>query len=172
MDRALIARADFLNTLKRKVSASPTSTPTDPISPSSIKQPKDTRQDHGQHNNHLFSTTNNKRRQMGLTKASKAEQASAHQKSQIIIRFYDPSVYAKDALNRQLHEILAWPDSQLERSHNFIQMLFPLPEGSPFNVEVSFRIHPKEQYLQSCTIVPNRYSRGIHCNELHETCTT
>jgi hypothetical protein len=74
---------------------------------------------------------------MGLTEASKANQAAAAAKSQLILRFYDPDVPAKDALGRQLDEILAWPDSKLESSHNYIQMLFPLPEGSPYNSEVS-----------------------------------
>lgn len=30
---------------------------------------------------------------------------------------------------------MAWSNSQLENSHNYIQMLFPLPEGSPYNWE-------------------------------------
>ena len=50
-----------------------------------------------------------------------------------IVRFYDPDVKAKDALGRTQEQILAWPSSQLENSHNYIQILFPLPEGSPFN---------------------------------------
>ncbi|KAJ8107406.1 hypothetical protein OPT61_g8890 [Boeremia exigua] len=50
-----------------------------------------------------------------------------------IVRFYDPNVQAKDAHGRTQEQILAWSDSQLERSHNYIQVLFPLPEGSPFN---------------------------------------
>ncbi len=56
----------------------------------------------------------------------------------LIIRFYDPDTppqHAKDVLGRTLEEILAWEDAQLERSHNYIQMLFPLPEGSMFNWE-------------------------------------
>ncbi|KAL1801044.1 hypothetical protein ACET3X_001386 [Alternaria dauci] len=72
---------------------------------------------------------------MGPTKATKAAQPPAQGKSHFIIRFYDPDVYAKDALNRQLHQILAWTDQRLESSHNYIQILFPLPEGSPFNME-------------------------------------
>ena len=75
--------------------------------------------------------------QMDFSRAPKGEQASAQDKSQLIVRFYDPDIYAKDALGRQLHQILAWPDQRLESSHNYIQMLFPLPEGSPFNMEVS-----------------------------------
>lgn len=50
-----------------------------------------------------------------------------------IVRFYDSDIKAKDALGRTQEQILAWPNSQLENSHNYIQMLFPLPEGSPYN---------------------------------------
>jgi len=78
---------------------------------------------------------------MVLSDASKAGQAATAGKSQLIIRFYDPDVHAKDALGRQLDEILAWPDSRLEASHNYVQMLFPLPEGSPYNSEVSVPIY-------------------------------
>lgn len=51
----------------------------------------------------------------------------------MIVHFYDPDIQAKDALGRTQEHILAWNNSQLENSHNYIQMLFPLPEGSPFN---------------------------------------
>ena len=50
-----------------------------------------------------------------------------------IVRFYDPAIQAKDALGRTHEQILAWSNEKLEHSHNYIQMLFPLPEGSPFN---------------------------------------
>ena len=50
-----------------------------------------------------------------------------------IVRFYDPDVQAEDALGRTQEQILAWNNSQLENSHNYIQVLFPLPEGSPYN---------------------------------------
>ncbi|KAF2266434.1 hypothetical protein CC78DRAFT_513507 [Lojkania enalia] len=53
----------------------------------------------------------------------------------IIIHFYDPELKAPDAHGRTLDDILEWADSALENSHNYIQMLFPLPEGSPFNYE-------------------------------------
>ncbi|OCK85053.1 hypothetical protein K432DRAFT_378010 [Lepidopterella palustris CBS 459.81] len=52
----------------------------------------------------------------------------------LIIRFFDPAVSAPDARGRTLDEILEWPDEYLEQCHNYIQMLFPLPEGSPFNM--------------------------------------
>jgi hypothetical protein len=53
----------------------------------------------------------------------------------LIIRFYDPEIRARDALGRTLDDILAWDDMMLENSHNYIQMLFPLPEGSIFNMQ-------------------------------------
>lgn len=67
--------------------------------------------------------------------ASKRQKLSnmAPPKQSSIVRFYDPNVKAKDTLGRTQEQILAWSDSQLEYSHNYIQMLFPLPEGSPFN---------------------------------------
>ncbi|KAL6706009.1 hypothetical protein ACN47E_006111 [Coniothyrium glycines] len=55
--------------------------------------------------------------------------------SQIIVRFYDPEIQAKDAHGRTQENILSWSDGQWERCHNYIQMLFPLPEGSMFNWE-------------------------------------
>jgi hypothetical protein len=51
----------------------------------------------------------------------------------LITRFYDPDIRAPDTQNRTLEDILAWPDNRLESSHNYIQILFPLPEGSPYN---------------------------------------
>lgn len=53
--------------------------------------------------------------------------------SSAIARFYDPDIQAEDAFGRTQEQILAWSNSQLEHSHNYIQVLFPLPEGSPFN---------------------------------------
>ena len=55
--------------------------------------------------------------------------------SGLLIRFYDPSQCAPDARGRPLRDILAWEDPRLEGCHNYIQMLFPLPEGSPFNLD-------------------------------------
>ncbi|KAH6863851.1 hypothetical protein B0T12DRAFT_402675 [Alternaria alternata] len=145
MDRALgsqekgkarTARADFHNTLKRKISTSPpASTSTDSTSSSSRTEPRGTRRNYEQYNTRPTPDSVNKRLQMDFSRAPKGEQASAQDKSQLIVRFYDPDIYAKDALGRQLHQILAWPDQRLESSHNYIQMLFPLPEGSPFNME-------------------------------------
>ncbi|KAF1998442.1 hypothetical protein P154DRAFT_524134 [Amniculicola lignicola CBS 123094] len=53
----------------------------------------------------------------------------------LIIRFYDPGEKARDHSDRTLDDILDWEDRRLEHCHNYIQILFPLPEGSPFNFE-------------------------------------
>jgi hypothetical protein len=66
---------------------------------------------------------------------------SSHQQSarmstsnqHLLIRFFDPTIAAPDARNRTLAAILAWPDSQLESSHDYIQTVFPLPEESMFS---------------------------------------
>lgn len=56
-----------------------------------------------------------------------------------------------DDQGRTLAEILAWDDDRLERVHDYIQWLFPLPERSAFNAGApilakadieAFRIHP------------------------------
>lgn len=50
-----------------------------------------------------------------------------------LVRFYDPQTQGKDSKGRTLISILAWSDDELEYCHDYIQTLFPLPEGSPFN---------------------------------------
>lgn len=50
-----------------------------------------------------------------------------------IVLFYDPQIYARDPLGRDLNTILGWPDDELESCHNYIQCLFPIPENSNFN---------------------------------------
>lgn len=47
-----------------------------------------------------------------------------------IIRFYDPNLQAPDSEGRTLSSILAWDNHELERCHDYIQWLFPLPERS------------------------------------------
>ncbi|KAI4243989.1 MAG: hypothetical protein L6R40_003200 [Gallowayella cf. fulva] len=49
------------------------------------------------------------------------------------VRFYSPTSPTPDSQGRTLSSILAWPDSTLEYSHDYIQNLFPLPERSPIN---------------------------------------
>ncbi|KAI5921988.1 opioid growth factor receptor conserved region-domain-containing protein [Camillea tinctor] len=51
-----------------------------------------------------------------------------------LINFYDPAVQGPDARGRTLEQILAWDDAQLERAHDYIQLVFPLPEGSVFSL--------------------------------------
>ncbi|QIX01107.1 hypothetical protein AMS68_006624 [Peltaster fructicola] len=50
-----------------------------------------------------------------------------------LIDFFDPAATGSDPRGRKLNDILAWPDRDLEYSHDYIQNLFPLPEGSAFN---------------------------------------
>lgn len=50
-----------------------------------------------------------------------------------IVAFYDPDVAGGDIHGRTHQEILGWSDRDLERSHDYIQWLFPLSEGSVFN---------------------------------------
>ncbi|KAL8910165.1 MAG: hypothetical protein Q9171_004543 [Xanthocarpia ochracea] len=49
------------------------------------------------------------------------------------VRFYSPTSSVPDSYGRTLGSILAWPDTALEYSHDYIQNLFPLPERSPIN---------------------------------------
>ena len=87
MDRALgsqekgkarTARADFHNTLKRKISTSPpASTSTDSTSSSSRTEPRGTRRNYEQYNTRPTPDSVNKRLQMDFSRALKGEQASA-----------------------------------------------------------------------------------------------
>lgn len=70
---------------------------------------------------------------MSRNKASSPD--SPEPETPLIIAFYDPTTQAQDARGRTLAEMLSWSDGKLESCHNYIQMLFPLPEGSPFNWE-------------------------------------
>lgn len=49
-----------------------------------------------------------------------------------LIRFFDPTTASPDLRGRTLTTILSWSDTDLERSHDYIQTVFPLPEGSMF----------------------------------------
>jgi hypothetical protein len=48
-----------------------------------------------------------------------------------LVQFYAGA--AADARGRRIGEIWAWDDDALERVHDYIQWLFPLPEPSQFN---------------------------------------
>jgi hypothetical protein len=58
--------------------------------------------------------------------------SSRNAKAPLIVRFYDPIIKAPDRQGRTLEQLLKWDDEHLERSHDYIQMAFPLPETSAF----------------------------------------
>ncbi|MCJ1390406.1 hypothetical protein MMC18_003265 [Xylographa bjoerkii] len=62
---------------------------------------------------------------------SSTSSASPH--SHPLISFYDPATAAPDAQGRTLTSILSWSDRKLEACHDYIQVLFPLPEASAFS---------------------------------------
>ncbi|KAF2397642.1 hypothetical protein EJ06DRAFT_129858 [Trichodelitschia bisporula] len=49
-----------------------------------------------------------------------------------ITRFFDPSIGERDWYGRSLTDILNFTDNELEHFHDYIQILFPLPEPSGF----------------------------------------
>jgi hypothetical protein len=67
---------------------------------------------------------------MSVTDSKKPTEAP---KVPLLIRFFDPEVHAPDPRGRTLDNILNRGDDWFERSHDYVQILFPLPEGSPFN---------------------------------------
>ncbi|KAF1844273.1 uncharacterized protein K460DRAFT_288077 [Cucurbitaria berberidis CBS 394.84] len=130
MDRALdrqeqekvrTARANFFRILKRKGSTGQTTQPEKKTSTStSTAQP--------------YSVSPDKRIKLHTMSPSKGSGSGSN--IPLIIRFYDPNTppdQARDPHHRTLDEILSWNDARLESCHNYIQMLFPLPEGSPYN---------------------------------------
>ena len=60
--------------------------------------------------------------------------SSQQGKQPFLVRFYDSNIQAKDMKSRTLTTIISWNDDQLEYHHDYIQLLFPLPEGSLFNL--------------------------------------
>ncbi|KAF2247136.1 hypothetical protein BU26DRAFT_459274 [Trematosphaeria pertusa] len=82
-------------------------------------------------------------------------------KSPLILRFYDPDIKARDAHGRTLDEILDWRDAQLERSHDYIQILFPLPEGSPFNYAAPIVDREVMEAFHSRTELKNRLGESF-----------
>lgn len=52
-----------------------------------------------------------------------------------LVSFYQHPNGGKDFKGRTLSSILQWQDDQLEYSHDYIQVLFPLPERSPVNYQ-------------------------------------
>jgi len=65
--------------------------------------------------------------------ASSAASASGSANTSPIVRFYDPKIHDQDARGRTLLDMIEWDDAMLERCHDYIQVLFPLPEGSMFS---------------------------------------
>lgn len=63
---------------------------------------------------------------------SSAATTSSPSTSPPLVRFFDPTIHAKDARGRTLPSIIAWPDTDLESNHDYIQTIFPLPESSMF----------------------------------------
>ncbi|KAF2469857.1 uncharacterized protein BDR25DRAFT_304260 [Lindgomyces ingoldianus] len=84
-----------------------------------------------------FSVLPNKRFMFRKSRTDESMESGDHHihKTPLLIRFYDPEVNAQDTAGRTLDDILSWSNARLEHSHNYIQMLFPLPEGSPFNYD-------------------------------------
>jgi len=133
-EKARSARANYFST-KQQASTSSSQPESTNSTLAFSHQIEVHRRSHQESDTRSMTTTPNKRFKMSSSKSPKGSKDDAASKSQIIIRFYDPEICAKDALGRTQDEMLQWPDSKLESSHNYIQMLFPLPEGSPFNSE-------------------------------------
>jgi hypothetical protein len=69
-----------------------------------------------------------------------------------LVRFH--AGVATDSQGRRLSEILDWDDDQLERVHDYIQWLFPLPQRSAFN--------PGAPILTPADIVAFRQRPDLH----------
>jgi hypothetical protein len=91
-----------------------------------------------------------------------------------IIEFYSGT--EPDHRGRYLQEIQRWADNQLEKSHDYIQWLFPLPEPSSFNVaapvlnrrsieEFRARADLQEKLLFSFTRMLNFYGLEVRSGE-------
>ena len=50
-----------------------------------------------------------------------------------IIKFYESEALQVGSSHQSLSQILSWDNEKLERVHDYIQYLFPLPEPSPIN---------------------------------------
>lgn len=79
---------------------------------------------------------------------------SAPSSTPLLVRFYDPTNPAPDPKGRTVSSILALPDTELEYRHDYIQLLFPLPEASAFHASApvidsatftAFRTRPELQ---------------------------
>jgi hypothetical protein len=121
-EKVRAARASYFNLHKRKASST------------QIAPPKGT-------TSTTTSTADNQPNTMSSSKRFKfpgmtsTKPTGTASNTPLIVRFYDADIQARDAHGRTQKDILAWPDSKLESCHNYIQMLFPVPEGSAFNWE-------------------------------------
>lgn len=109
--RSQARKTDFFNILKRK-----------DLTPHTLRKPSPT-------GSQTRSHSSNTQKSSAFANMNPLDSSP----SQLIVHFYDPHIQAKDGHGRTLEDVLSWDDVQLERSHNYIQMLFPLPEGSMFN---------------------------------------
>ncbi|KAI1421474.1 opioid growth factor receptor conserved domain-containing protein [Xylaria sp. FL1777] len=64
--------------------------------------------------------------------SSSSEKQPSRPSMRRLVNFYDPASRGPDAYGRKLDDILDWSDDRLESQHNYIQTVFPLPEGSGF----------------------------------------
>lgn len=60
---------------------------------------------------------------------------NSHRAQPELVSFYEHPNGGRDFKGRTLSSILQWPDGELEYSHNYIQVMFPLPERSPVNFQ-------------------------------------
>lgn len=95
----------------------------------------------------------------GITSGKSKDNAS--KTPPLIVRFYDPDVQAKDAHDRSMEQMLAWEDSKLENCHNYIQMLFPVPEGSAYNWEAPIIDRDTIEAFRSRSELRNRLRRAF-----------
>ncbi|KAI1171518.1 hypothetical protein F4777DRAFT_582802 [Nemania sp. FL0916] len=82
------------------------------------------------------STSTNPTKMFSRKIASSSSASSSSSSTRRLIQFFDPTIKGPDARGRTLDQILAWSDAQLERQHDYIQTVFPLPEESVFAFEV------------------------------------
>ncbi|RMZ73111.1 opioid growth factor receptor region [Pyrenophora seminiperda CCB06] len=124
----------FLSKAKQQLPASSSQSESTTSSSASITQPTVDQATHQESDDTQSITTRPNKRIKMSSSITPAVPKIIFQ-PEIIIRFYDPNRRGNDVLGRKLEEILSWSDDKLEHCHNYIQMLFPLPEGSPYNAE-------------------------------------
>ncbi|MCJ1397625.1 hypothetical protein MMC11_000821 [Xylographa trunciseda] len=78
-----------------------------------------------------------------------------------LVSFYDPKIKARDRKNRSLDEILEWDDTRLEREHDYIQLLFPLPEPSEHNPHAPLVDEATFRAFNTRLDLPNQVLRAL-----------